>query len=170
MTLQERRHMLLDIVEPAEGPIQFSHELDAAAKVVFRAVEKIGLEGMVSKRVDSRYRSGQSRDWLKAKCYEETDYEILGVQRARGKPTMALVAEWNGKRQYAGSAFVAVNRDFRERLWERVRKKAGPAPKEIPLDKTGVEWVKPGLVGRVRHMRGEETLRHATLKDVREDD
>lgn len=48
MTLQEEwRYMLLDIVEPAEGPIQFSHELDAAADVVCRPVEKMGLEGMV---------------------------------------------------------------------------------------------------------------------------
>ena len=27
----------------------------------------IGLEGMVSKRSDSRYRSGTSRDWIKVK-------------------------------------------------------------------------------------------------------
>jgi hypothetical protein len=39
----------------------------------------------------------------------------------------------------------------------------------IEDDKTGVEWVKSGLVGRVRYMRGEETLRHATLSDFREE-
>lgn len=42
-------------------------------------------------------------------------------------------------------------------------------PKGIVVDKTGVEWVKPGLIGRVRYMRGEEALRHATLKDIREE-
>jgi bifunctional non-homologous end joining protein LigD len=169
MTLLERRHMLEDLVEPAEGPIQFSHKLDASANAVFRAVEKMGLEGMVSKRIDSRYRSGPSREWMKAKCYEESDFDLLGVRRERGKPATALMAERNGKRQYAGSAFVKVNSDFRQRLWDRVKQKAGPAPKGIAGDKTGVEWVKPGLVGRVRYMRGEETLRHATLKDVREE-
>ena len=26
----------------------------------------------------------------------------------------------------------------------------------------------PGLVGRVRHLKGEETLRHATLREIRQ--
>ena len=31
------------------------------------------------------------------------------------------------------------------------------------------QWVQPGIVGRVRFLKGEETLRHATLKDWREE-
>jgi len=34
---------------------------------VFRHACKLGLEGIVSKRLGSRYRSGHSRDWLKSK-------------------------------------------------------------------------------------------------------
>jgi bifunctional non-homologous end joining protein LigD len=36
-------------------------------ETVFRHVCKLGLEGIVSKRKDSPYRSGRSRDWLKMK-------------------------------------------------------------------------------------------------------
>ena len=35
--------------------------------VVFRHACKLGLEGIVSKRLGSRYRSGRSPDWLKMK-------------------------------------------------------------------------------------------------------
>ena len=35
--------------------------------LVFRHACKMGLEGIVSKRLDSRYRSGRSKDWLKFK-------------------------------------------------------------------------------------------------------
>ena len=35
--------------------------------VVFRHACKMGLEGIVSKRLGSRYRSGRSPDWLKFK-------------------------------------------------------------------------------------------------------
>jgi bifunctional non-homologous end joining protein LigD len=35
--------------------------------VVFQHACKIGLEGIVSKRLGSRYRSGRSPDWLKFK-------------------------------------------------------------------------------------------------------
>ncbi|WP_189407057.1 hypothetical protein [Mesorhizobium sp. M1A.F.Ca.ET.072.01.1.1] len=31
-----------------------------------------------------------------------------------------------------------------------------------------VEWVKPGITGRVKFLRGEHTLRHATLQDFEE--
>jgi len=34
---------------------------------VFRHACKMGLEGIVSKRLGSRYRSGRSPDWLKSK-------------------------------------------------------------------------------------------------------
>ena len=33
----------------------------------FAEVERIGLEGMVAKKVNSVYASGRSRDWLKIK-------------------------------------------------------------------------------------------------------
>ena len=37
------------------------------AEVVFRHACKMGLEGIVSKRLGSLYCSGRSRDWLKMK-------------------------------------------------------------------------------------------------------
>jgi bifunctional non-homologous end joining protein LigD len=36
-------------------------------ELVFRHACKMGLEGIVSKRLGSRYRSGRSKDWLKFK-------------------------------------------------------------------------------------------------------
>jgi hypothetical protein len=36
-------------------------------ELVFRHACKLGLEGIVSKRLGSRYRSGRSPDWLKMK-------------------------------------------------------------------------------------------------------
>jgi bifunctional non-homologous end joining protein LigD len=39
-------------------------------EVVFRQACKLGLEGIVSKRMGSPYRSGRSPDWLKLKNLE----------------------------------------------------------------------------------------------------
>jgi hypothetical protein len=39
----------------------------SASKVATYSAEKLGLEGIVSKRKDSAYRSGRSPDWLKMK-------------------------------------------------------------------------------------------------------
>ena len=34
--------------------------------------------------------------------------------------------------------------------------------------KPGTRRLKPGPVGRVRHLKGEQQLRHATLREIRE--
>jgi ATP-dependent DNA ligase len=41
--------------------------MDGDGETVFRHACKLGLEGIVSKRNDSAYRSGLSPDWLKMK-------------------------------------------------------------------------------------------------------
>ncbi|WP_245478002.1 MULTISPECIES: hypothetical protein [unclassified Mesorhizobium] len=70
-------------------------------------------------------------------------------------------------RKYVGSAFINPSRASRERLWKRVQEHAGPPPKGMKRPAT--QWVKPGLIGRVKHLRGEEDLRHASLQDFREE-
>jgi bifunctional non-homologous end joining protein LigD len=41
--------------------------LEGYGALMFRRACAVGLEGIVSKRRDSAYRSGRSRDWLKIK-------------------------------------------------------------------------------------------------------
>ena len=47
--------------------VLFSEALVAEGALVFANACELGLEGIVSKRVGSRYRSGNSRQWLKSK-------------------------------------------------------------------------------------------------------
>jgi hypothetical protein len=69
------------------------------------------------------------------------------------------------ERRYVGGAFIALDREIRERLWERVR--AGGKPVKNAGAKPGTEWLKPGaILGRVRHLKGENKLRHATLSEI----
>ncbi|PWJ87989.1 hypothetical protein C8D77_11378 [Mesorhizobium loti] len=81
-----------------------------------------------------------------------------------GKPAFALMAE-RGTGRYVGSAFIAMNREMRERLWKRVQDHAGTAPKG--MKRAATQWVKLGIIGRVKHLRGEEDLQHASLQDFR---
>lgn len=96
---------------------------------------------MGSKRRDSVYRSGSSTNWLKAKCYTIDEYDLLGVDREAGKPAFALMAE-RGTGRYVGSAFITLNREMRERLWDHVQQHTGPAPKGMKRPAT--QWAKPG--------------------------
>ncbi|MEQ1950987.1 ATP-dependent DNA ligase [Mesorhizobium sp. CN2-181] len=167
MALEERRALLGDLIADSDtgGVYQFSEAIDGAPEQVFRAIDKQGLEGMVSKRRGSPYESGRTTAWVKAKCYDEGDFSILGVQRERGKPAMALMADRAGK--YVGGAFVTLPQGIRQRLWDRVQAKAGATPpKGMAAEKA--EWIKPGLVARVKFLKGEDKLRHATVKSFRE--
>jgi bifunctional non-homologous end joining protein LigD len=47
--------------------LQLNEHIAEPGDVVFRHACKMGLEGIVSKRLGSCYRSGRSNDWLKMK-------------------------------------------------------------------------------------------------------
>ena len=64
----ERRKATLEIILAKAGPgIRFNEHMEGDGETVFRHACKLGLEGIVSKRKDSPYRSGRSPDWLKMK-------------------------------------------------------------------------------------------------------
>jgi bifunctional non-homologous end joining protein LigD len=62
--LEARREALQGLVVGVSG-ILFSETLAAGGAVVFAKAREIGLEGFVSKRQGSFYKSGRSRNWLK---------------------------------------------------------------------------------------------------------
>ena len=50
---------------PGADDIRFSEAIEAQGVLVFARALELGLEGIVSKRAGSRYRSGPGRNWLK---------------------------------------------------------------------------------------------------------
>jgi bifunctional non-homologous end joining protein LigD len=67
MPLGERRTKLARLLARASSGIVFNEHTDEDGAVVFRHACKLGLEGIVSKRLTAPYRSGPSRDWIKVK-------------------------------------------------------------------------------------------------------
>jgi bifunctional non-homologous end joining protein LigD len=162
LPLEGRRERLRNLI-PAGGRIQFSEALEGTPEALFAAAERMRLEGIVCKRRGSLYRSGNAFDWVKVKCFVETELELLGVQRALGKPTIALMGE-PGTRNYVGSAFVRFGRPASEAFWSMVEANLGPPPSGFKIKpRDQVQWLVPGVIGRIRHLRNEDKLRHATL-------
>ena len=66
--LEKRREALMRLVAKRRGDeIVFDEALAEEGAVVFAEAAMLGLEGIVSKRAGSFYRSGPSRNWLKTK-------------------------------------------------------------------------------------------------------
>lgn len=162
----ERRAALQKLLAGAPPAIQFSDAIAGGGKAFFAAVERMGLEGVVSKKARAAYVGGQTRAWLKAKSYMFSESEVAGVLAERGKPTMALMVD--GDRNYVGGAFIT-SREIKERLLARVRSKAGPTPKGMKA-KPDAQWLKPGVMARIKHLRGEQELRHASVKEITSND
>ena len=68
LPLIERKFRLFKLMAKAKRPaIRYSEHLTGDGLMIFDHVCRMGLEGIVSKRVHSPYRSGPSRTWLKSK-------------------------------------------------------------------------------------------------------
>ena len=66
--LAVRKATLASLLRRAAPGLRFCEHLDHEdGPLVFAHACKMGLEGIVSKRKDSRYRSGRSPDWIKSK-------------------------------------------------------------------------------------------------------
>ena len=64
--IEERREALSRLVAGLNG-VLFSEAIEAEGELVFAKACALGLEGIVSKRAGSFYRSGTSRHWLKCR-------------------------------------------------------------------------------------------------------
>jgi bifunctional non-homologous end joining protein LigD len=162
-TTLERRLALRTVLAETSPAIQFSEAVHGGGKAFYEVIDRMGLEGMVSKRANAAYVSGRTRAWLKIKSYQVSELEVAAVLEGRGKPTMALMVD--RQNNYLGGAFIT-NRWIKERLLARVRdKRAHPKGMEKKPD---AQWLEPGVMATIRHLRGEEDLRHASVQEVSE--
>ena len=65
--LDTRKATLASVLRRAAPGLRLNEHIEADGPNVFAHACKMGLEGIVSKRKDSPYRSGRSPDWLKSK-------------------------------------------------------------------------------------------------------
>ena len=65
--LNVRKATLASVLARAAPGLSLNEHMEEDGAPVFAHACKLGLEGIVSKRKDSRYRSGRSPDWIKSK-------------------------------------------------------------------------------------------------------
>ncbi len=161
----DRRARLEGLVA-GNAAIRFSEHVEGNGEAFYAHACQLGLEGIVSKRPGSSYRSGRTDSWVKTKCNEESELIVAGIQRERGKPSYAVMASPDD-RAYVGSAFIALPRQQREILYALAEAGGGTKPQGYQIKKNyPAEWIEPRLLGRVKHLRGEDTLRHARLIEL----
>lgn len=148
--------------------------------MLFDATLQQGLEGIVSKRLTSRYHPGQrSKDWLKFPHRRRGSYVVGGWRRETdsldrlgavlvGEPT----AEGLLYRGRVGSGIAGRKAVVLRELMEGLTRVDNPFADEVPrLDALGASWVEPVLVVEVESLgpSSQGRLRQPSYLGVRSD-
>jgi bifunctional non-homologous end joining protein LigD len=166
--LVERRDFLEALIgeHDPSWPIQYSGDVSDGPRLL-AAAERMGLEGIVSKKANSRYRSGRTTSWLKTKCFAEDEFVVIGAEHEPGSPAFALLArDTGGNLEYAGSAFLTLGSDDRDRFWTAMTLLTRAKPALSMPQKRGRRWVEPKLRVRAQYLKGGDKLRHATIREL----
>lgn len=172
-----RKARLEALLPDNDGPVKFSEHFDEPGNTMLRHACRMGLEGVVSKRIDAPYRSGRTGDWIKSKCTNRQEFVITGYtpSAATGRELASILVGYfrDGKLVPAGRVGTGFTRKSSKLLKDRLDARITPAS---PYDGTagrerGVRWVKPELVAEIefRDTTDAGILRHASFLGLRED-
>jgi bifunctional non-homologous end joining protein LigD len=75
LPLGDRKKRLARLVGKRRVGIVLSGHTDEDGATIFQQACKMGLEGILSKRLSAPYRSGRSPDWLKVKKPRQSSYD-----------------------------------------------------------------------------------------------
>lgn len=167
--LLARKRSLEQLLDGETWSIRYTEHLQTDGQSFFEACENLGLEGMVSKKASSIYRKGPNRNWLKTKCYTTSEFDVIGTSiTSKGHHVALLKTRDHGK--YVGAAFINLKRDKREEFRKHIQALVSDQPRLQGKKLGNAIWLKPGLVANVKHLRGEDGLRHASVLDIRRRD
>jgi bifunctional non-homologous end joining protein LigD len=157
LPLSERRKRLRKLLDGRNRTVQFSEGF-ADGPALYEAARQRRLEGIMGKRLDSKYLPGKrSRDWLKFKTHGEQEFVVAGYTKGKGRREWSfgsLVLATNGPEglEWVGNVGTGFDDDEQERLLKKLKpleRKTSPFPKppEMPRIRKGdVVWVEPKLV------------------------
>jgi bifunctional non-homologous end joining protein LigD len=177
-SLADRKETLAKILE-AHGDnsrIRFSEHIAGDGDTIFRHAGRLGLEGIVSKRLSAPYRSGRQTNWVKVKCADRGSFVVAGFvpssvdKKAIGALVLGEHAGGNlVPSGHCGSGFSAADAAELWRTLDPLRTKTAPMKDETAVAK-GAKWVEPRLVAEIeyRGRTGGGLIRHATFREILE--
>ncbi len=176
LPLSERKELLRKIV-PSAGPIRYADHIVGAGAAMFEQVRAMGLEGVLAKKIESKYRSGRSPNWLKVSADRTGDFVVVGFTPPKGSRAGlgALdVGLYDGEDLvYAGRVGTGFTDDdltgIRRQL-ETIEIEDAPGVRGFPKTEKH-HWVKPERVVEVRYktFTEEGLLRHPVFVRFRPD-
>ncbi len=174
---KQKLHDLLDGVDLSDRVNYSEHfrygEIDLQGQIC-----GLGMEGLISKRADTPYRSGRGKSWLKVKCHKRQEFVIGGFTEPthahRGIGALLLGYFEDSAFVYAGKCGTGFDidssQDLRQRLDKLVTKVSAftVIPPEVRRE---ARYVTPNLVCEIEFTEWtpDGRLRHPSFQSLRED-
>lgn len=153
LPLRTRKSLLKDVL-PTIGPVRYSDHIEEHGEELYEQVLNIGLEGIVAKHADSRYRAGRSPRWVKISADQTGDFVVAGYTDAKSTQrefgALLLAAYEGGDLVYAGRAGSGFTQKDRKDIGARLKAAARSEPPCAALAENGTHWVRPELVCEVK--------------------
>ena len=179
VSLEARRAVLQNAL--ADNPtdtVRFSTAFEASFESAVASACKLGLEGVIAKRRDSRYASSRTLDWIKLKCDRRQEFVIAGYTdpqgARRGFGALVLgVYDETGALQYAGN----VGTGFNDRALVEMAARLQASTQAVSPFPPGTRvagrphWVEPTLVAEVSFAEWTSAghIRHSVFRGLRAD-
>jgi bifunctional non-homologous end joining protein LigD len=184
--LKERRVLLETLLR--NSGVLLSQSLPGTLSQIMSAVRQHRLEGVIAKRVDSVYKSGQRTDlWLKLPLKPSQEFVIGGFRMDGRRLELLLVGQFENDRMlFAGKVHQGLNPTNRRQLLRilqplQVKKcafanlptsKSGHWGEGLTADEMGdYVWLRPEIVAEIRFAEWTVggVLRHAEFAGLRDD-
>ncbi len=145
-------------------------------RLLWEAVTKRRLEGVIAKRVDGRYESGKrTGSWVKIKSFQSVDCVIVGYSSDK-RPVSALgLALYydDGRLKFIGKVGTGFTDDETKRLrklLDKLKEKSATV-EGVPSTYRSLHWVRPELVCEVRYLEvgSQGMLRNPSYVGLRDD-
>ncbi|MER3466226.1 MAG: hypothetical protein C4340_03480, partial [Armatimonadota bacterium] len=176
--LSDRKRVLeVALSARREECVRYSEHVVGSAQAMFEEACRLGLEGIVSKRPDSRYSSKRTQDWLKLKCSNVREFLVCGYTDTEGTRHgfgALILGRYNDEDiEYVGrvgSGFTDEQLSAYYDMFQEIRTQKPTAlnPSKETLSR-GVHWLEPRYAAKVQFARwtNQGTLREPTFLSLR---
>ena len=180
LSLTSRRARLERVFGNTGSPLlRLSRFVPADGRALYEEAQARGWEGLVVKRLDSRYKAGQrSPDWRKLKITLEQEFVVGGwtePRHARGYLGALLLGVWaaEGRLEYVGHTGTGFTEKELERVWRLLKAIELPSSPFTtrPQANERPHWARPALVAQVRFTEwtADGKLRQPVYLGMRDD-